>query len=153
MNDIRIKKRLILSLLCFIGTFYLPNAFAHHHKHNDTTAITSPNPSENPLSPKQEPEDVTPFARQATQAVLQNQFNQSNSPVKIDKHHPTTKLFDHYTQRSNQLDAKRGWVNSKHRRGKYDIGINLPLPETADPTSNRARGVFRRATPLYEPDY
>lgn len=109
-------------------------------------------PKDHHLNPRQSSEDISPFAQKAAENARQQQATLQQQDLK-NKNGPAALLPDHYTKRSQKINGTEGWVNSQRQRGKYDMGINMPVPQTADPTQNKTRGVFRRAMPVYEPNY
>ncbi|MDI2091450.1 hypothetical protein [Commensalibacter oyaizuii] len=126
-----------------------PYAYARHHH-----GKAPPPPEEKKdlsLNPQQSPDDVSQFAKNAELAARQRQVNSTKNNKKSDA--PAALFPGHYTKRSQRVNGTEGWVNSKRQRGKYDLGINMPVPQTGDPTQNKTRGVFRRAMPVYEPNY
>ncbi|CAI3957152.1 unnamed protein product [Commensalibacter communis] len=127
-------------------------AFARHH-HKDgpppPSVVTS---KDTHLNPQQSSDDISPFAKQAAEKARQQQSN-SAQQAKNEKNGPAALIPDHYTKRSQKINGTDGWVNSKRHTGKYDMGINMPVSQTADPTQNKTRGVFRRSMPVYEPNY
>lgn len=130
-----------------IGLASNQQAFARHH-HKD-----GPPPPPHPvtvtkdqhLNPLQSPDDISSFANNSAANTKQQDASSKNGPALL--------LPDHYTKRPRKTNGKQGWVNSKHSTGKYDVGINMPVSQTADPTQNKTKSVFRRAMPTYEPNY
>lgn len=144
------KKNYKYSVAFSIMTFGLINSqhvFAHHH-HKGAPPPPVTASKDTYLNPRQSPDDISPFAQKARQqqAELQEQD-------KKRKNGPAALLPGHYTKRSTKVNGTEGWVNSKRNTGKYDMGINMPVSQTADPTQNKTRGVFRRSMPVYEPNY
>ncbi|MDI2112528.1 hypothetical protein [Commensalibacter nepenthis] len=122
----------------------------HHHKNGPPPPVTSPKDTH--LNPKQSVDDISAFAQQAAEKARQQQTNIAQKTTN-EKNGPAALLPNHYTKRSQKINGTDGWVNSKRRTGKYDMGINMPVSQTADPTQNKTRGVFRRSMPVYEPNY
>lgn len=125
-------------------------AFArNHHKRGPPPPIVTPKDTH--LNPKQNSNDMTPFAHQAVSNAQQNDPQQNLT----DKSNvPATLIPRRYaSSTAKKVNGSEGWVNSTHRKSKYDLGINAPVAQTADPTQNKTRGVFRRAMPIYEPNY
>ncbi|OUI78565.1 hypothetical protein HK18_08700 [Commensalibacter intestini] len=125
-------------------------AFArNHHKRGPPPPVVAPKDTH--LNPKQSENDMTPFAQQAVTNAQQvnpkqNAIDKSNAPAAL--------IPRRYASSSaKKVNGSEGWVNSKHRKSKYDLGINAPVAQTADPTQNKTRGVFRRAMPVYDPSY
>lgn len=126
-------------------------AFArNHHKRGPPPPVVVPKDTH--LNPKQSEKDMTPFAHQAVAnaqqvSPTQNLADKSNAP-------PTALIPRRYaSSAAKKVNGSEGWVNSTHRKSKYDLGINAPIAQTADPTQNKTRGVFRRAMPVYDPSY
>lgn len=145
-------KLLILMTVCFsfMNLIGYPS-YAHHHHH-----FPPPKPVEKKLDklrPQQNPEDVMNFPASVKRNIQTKQGNNDYQTQKKESK-PALLLPNHYTRGDKgHLNANQGWVNSKRQRGHHDIGINAPLPQTADPTQNKTHNVFRRAMPIYEPNY
>lgn len=135
-----------ISIITF-GSINAPQAFArHHHKDGPPPPVTEKQKDDH-LNPQQSPDDISHFSKQAAE----NAQPQKDTHKKQDG--APALLPGHYTKRSSKINGGQGWVNSKRQTGKYDMGINMPVPHTADPTQNKTKGVFRRAMPVYEPNY
>lgn len=146
------NKLILIGLSSYFIYITIVPVFAHHHH------SPPPLPVEKKIDerrPQQTPEDVNdmPFSvRQHIQAKQGHDDQVAIKPKKSNK--PALLLPNHYTRGDKgHLNAMQGWVNSKRQRGNHDIGINSPLPQTADPKQNKTRNVFRRAMPIYEPNY
>lgn len=130
--------------IILIGLSSSQLAFArNHHKRGPPPPIVTPKDTH--LNPKQNETDISPFTQQ-TDNLQQNIASKSNGP-------PALIPRRYATSSAKKVNGGEGWVNSKHRKSKYDLGINAPVAQTADPTQNKTRGVFRRAMPVYEPNY
>ena len=138
------------SLLNF--TIMLP-LYAHHHHHH----VSPPKPVQKEVDayvPRQSVRDTNAIPLSIKQNIETNQGDNMHQAIRKGDDEPALLLPNHYRRGDKgHLNAKQGWVNSKRQLGRYDIGINAPLPQTADPTQNKTRNVFRRAMPLYEPNY
>lgn len=123
----------------------------NHHKNSPPPPVVEV-PKDHHLNPRQSSDDISPFAKKAAENARQQQAELQQQDLK-NKNGPAALLPGRYTKRSQKINGTEGWVNSKRQRGKYDMGLNMPVPQTADPTQNKTRGVFRRAMPVYEPNY
>lgn len=133
-----------------VGLISSQHVFARHHHKGAPPPVTAPKDTH--LNPRQSPDDISPFSQQAAENARQQQAELQEQDKK-GKNGPPALLPGHYTKRSNKVNGTQGWVNSKRSTGKYDMGINMPVSQTADPTQNKVRGVFRRSMPVTEPNY
>lgn len=139
----------------FIGVFLISLsieniAFAHHHHHHELPPPPPPKAdySLNPKQTKAESVDLT--------SSVANRVKKEQAAEEVNKNDnaPALLLPNHYTHaKEKRLNGNNGWVASKHSKGKYDIGINAPISQTGDPSGSKTRNVFRRAVPVYEPNY
>lgn len=149
MKQIHTKSMLIILSFFSVCVMVKPS-YAHHHHHD----APPPKPVEKKIDefrPQQSLDDANAVPSSIQQHI---QTRQKNQVTAVAKDQPALLLPNHYTRGDRgHLNAQQGWVNSKRQRGHHDIGINAPLPQTADPTQNKTRNVFRRAMPIYEPNY
>lgn len=129
------------------------SCFARHHHHHHVPPPKTVEKKEDENTPQQTIKDADSIPSTIRQKMQGNQRVEHYQPLK-QENKPALLLPNHYTRGDKgHLNAEQGWVNSKRQRGHHDIGINAPLPQTADPTQNKTRNVFRRAMPIYEPNY
>lgn len=151
-----VQKVAVLTLVSFFTVMGgcesgFARSFHHHHHHKE------PPPPEKKvdysLNPRQTQTDVRQAPAPQSSVAGQGAIGQGEKQAK-KADAPALLLPDHYRHtKTGKLNADNGWVSSNRQRRRYDIGINAPLPQTGDPSGGKTRNVFRRAVPVYEPNY
>lgn len=147
-----VTKRLkLLVMYSLLGGTIL---FAHpaSAKHDNPPPL--PKNEDTSLNPQQRPEDISQFAPNPNEQTSSKTTKNARGRV---LHYNGTEapppLLPRYGQKSTKLNGTEGWVNSKHHSGKNDLGINNPVSVTGDPSQSGRKTVFRRAAPIFEPNY